>query len=149
MKLLEIWWPYVRKGGYYIIEDLSWDNNNDQRLSLLETDLLPGGRAILEAHATFYVDTLFGHRNFSVHQNLTGDSSGEGGKFRPAQCCTRSRRLHNSHVVVVQKRDDSRPLRPFAPNNADERRRPMTAAWIETLQEDADGRAQARRKPSR
>ena len=98
-------------------------------------------RAILESNAAFYVDTLLGHRNFSHFQNETGDysdeySPGGSGKPRPAQCCTRSRRLHNSHVVVIQKRDESRPLRPYAPNRADARRAPMTQTWMRTTREE-------------
>ena len=138
MKLLEIWWPLVRPGGYYIIEDMSWDNNRDGgRLSLLETGLpdgFPVARSIIEGNAAFYVDTLFGHRNFSHLKNMTGDSSEkEFARKRPAQCCTRSRRLHNSHAIVIQKRDESRPLRPYAPNMDATRRRPMMHAWRETI----------------
>ena len=131
-KLLEIWWPLVRPGGYYIIEDLSWDNNQDQRLSLLESPLTAGTRDIIENNAAFYIDSLFGHRNFSDFKNTTDDSSEVYGTRRPAQCCTRSRRLHNSHVVVIQKRDASRPLRPYAPNLANPTRRPMTYDWMQT-----------------
>ena len=145
-RLLEIWWPLVKPGGYYIIEDMSWDNNVDQRLSLLETPLFPSTRAILEENAAFFIDSLFGHRNFSHFQNQTGDSSVEYHGKRPAQCCTRNRRLHNSHVVVIQKRDASRPLRPYAPNLADERRRPMTASWMRTTQGTAQDESEGGRR---
>ena len=137
MKLLAIWWPLLKPGGYYVIEDLSWDNNKDQQLSLLETTQLPEAKAILQSNAAFYVDTLLGHRNFSDFKNATGDSS-EAGLKRPAQCCTRTRRLHNSHLVVIQRRDDSRPLRPYAPNLRDPRRAPMTNGWME-LEENVIG----------
>ena len=134
MKLLEIWWPLIRPGGYYIIEDMSWDNNNDQRLSLLETPLLPAARKIIESNSAFYVDSLFGHRNFTHFRDMTGDSSNATfSRRQPSQCCTRDRRLHNSHMVVIQKRDASRPLMPYAPNLADTRRRPMEHAWMTML----------------
>ena len=139
-RLIEIWWPLVKPGGYYVIEDMAWDSNAKQQLALLETPLLPGFRTILEENSAFFIDSLFGHRNFSDFQNATGDSSEEEfAKKRPAQCCTRSRRLHNSHMVVIQRRDDSRPLRPYGPNLADERRRPMQNKWMETTRAAAGG----------
>ena len=135
-KLLEIWWPLVKPGGYYIIEDMSWDSNAKQQLSLLETPLFESTKRILAENSAFFVDSLFGHRNFSDFQNTTGDSSDEEfAKKRPAQCCTRNRRLHNSHMVVIQRRDESRPLRPYAPNLADERRRPMRHEWMQTTKQ--------------
>ena len=54
-------------------------------------------------------------------------------------------RLH-LEKLQNEKRDASRPLRPYAPNLADERRRPMTASWMRTTQGTAQDESEGGRR---
>lgn len=116
---LAIWWPTVRPGGYYVVEDLQWSGQKREPLllDLLETAARPETREILEGHHAFYIDTAIGHRNWSHWAQMTGRQF------------VRSRHLHNSHLLVVQRRqtDDARP---YQPNKAAVEQHAMGLGWM-------------------
>jgi hypothetical protein len=96
---------------------------------MLETPLLPSTVEILHESHAFYADTLFAHRNFSHWQHVLSTDSTN--RTRPpstgVHCCTHSRHLHNSHVVVLQRRDE--PQRPYHPHTGTGVA-PMKGHWI-------------------
>merc|ERR1740138_949290 len=96
-KTLIVMWPYIRPGGYYVIEDVEWDrgeNGDPKAYPFLHYPerLLPEARAILEGNDAFFADTTLGQRNWnSFHQ-------------REGPWWNRDRFSHNSHLVVIRKR---------------------------------------------
>ena len=78
-KTLHLWWPYVRPGGYYCIEDIATGPNlKGQRYGgkgpfypsgfapLVHNDSwqMPETKALFEANDLFFVDTVVGHRAY-------------------------------------------------------------------------------------
>lgn len=120
MQTLTLWWPFVREGGYYVIEDVATGANrrNQQRyLGALDT---PGysqlahnqsfwdeaTRTILHQHDVFFVDSLAGHRAFELFYQR---SKLDYGPY------TKDAVNHNSHVLVIRKRavPRTRPVQVF------------------------------------
>ena len=140
-RALASWWPLVRPGGYYIIEDLERSvmrsparqtapaplsrrqdkgvgvrvgGGRGQRVGRREgregvhgagLDLLdvPGAAAtsrLLAEHRAFFVDSAFGHRNWSHFRWRASDTA----------------RAHNSKLLVLQKRPT--PPCPFDPDDS-------------------------------
>ena len=101
---LQVMWPYVRPGGYYVIEDIEWDRDGDrkaypflhtpERLKLQTLDILKGNDA-------FFADTTLGHRDWDLWQKRTAN-------------WVIDRFSHNSHLLVIRKR--IAPLRPVFMN---------------------------------
>ena len=71
----------LRPGGYYVIEDIEWRRPSERPflawlwhaiswgggdLHLLQTPLKPETTRLLHENHAFFVDTLFGHRNFTA-----------------------------------------------------------------------------------
>ena len=72
-------------------------------LEWLERPLRPATERVLHENTVFFVDALFGHRNFSVWKRRTAGY-------------TESRTKHNSHMVVIQRRPLTNPPRRFRTN---------------------------------
>jgi hypothetical protein len=103
-KLLVLLWPYVRPGGYYIIEDVgppagdasthvpgeptAW---NEEHFKTTEA------AAIVKGNTAYMVDTSFGHRNFSHYVNTSYPLKG-------MHIHARDRYWHTSHLIVLRKR---------------------------------------------
>lgn len=97
-RALATFFPLVRPGGYYVIEDIEWDRETSS-VRMLNTKLSAATERVLHENAAFFVDSLFGHRNFSEWRRRTGDR------------WTLDRERHNSHLAIIRKRADDVP--PF------------------------------------
>ena len=136
LRTLTLWWPYVRPGGYYIIEDVATGANshNQQRYrGLLDApgysqlahnqsfwDLSDGAREIFFEHDVFFVDSLVGHRAFALWQRRNELDYGPYMKDSVS---------HNSHVIVIRKRavprtQRARPIEVFRGQSA------MRHGWV-------------------
>ena len=113
-------WPFVKKGGYYVIEDVATGARQATgrygcRAALRgfpeRCGFAPGGfaqlvhnrtslgaeaRAIMEEADTVLVDTLPGHRNLDAFRERMGVT------------WMRDQVDHNSHLVVLRKRTEAR-----------------------------------------
>ena len=110
-------WPFVKKGGYYVIEDVAWQATGRYgcRAALRgfpeRCGFAPGGfaqlvrnrtslgdeaRAIIEEADTVLVDTLPGRRNLEAFREKMGVT------------WMRDQVDHNSHLVVLRKRTEAR-----------------------------------------
>ena len=109
-KTLIKWWPYVRKGGLYIIEDIATGANpTGQRyggrgpfyprghspLTHNTSFLMEATKKILREHDSFIVDTLVGHRAFNAFRKALGVWMHDNVD-------------HNSHLLVMRKRSEPR-----------------------------------------
>ena len=108
-RTLAAWWPIVRPGGLYILEDVATGANlkTGQRYGGVSKEAFhppgfaplvhnvtfasPAVRRILEEHDSFFVDTLVGHRNYRAFKRRSGP-------------WMKDRVNHNSHVLVLRKR---------------------------------------------
>ena len=102
-RTLQVMWPYVRPGGYYIIEDVEWDKVSDPRLyPILDPGRhsLPGTSKILEENDCLFADTSLGHRSFDEWNRRSPDIAAV------------DRFTHNSHLAVIRKR--TKPLGPIS-----------------------------------
>ena len=106
VKTLEVFWPLVKPGGYYIIEDIVTGGNKIGHYSTRAGPLDPTGSAwmahngthwpasvrnIYEQNDVFFADTLVGHRDFNgFHSRMQG--------------WMKNRVDHNSHLLVIKKR---------------------------------------------
>jgi SAM-dependent methyltransferase len=114
-KTLHKWWPYVRPGGYYCIEDVATGaNKNGQRyggrkgafffpdgsapLVHNETYVTPETRRLFHENDLFFVDTHVGHR-------------AHGGLLKALGLWMKDRVNHLSHVLVIRKRETPRTRR--------------------------------------
>ena len=125
---LHAFWPVLRPGGYYVIEDIEWRRPSERPflawlwhaiswgggdLHLLQTPLKPETTRLLHENHAFFVDTLFGHRNFTAMRKAGAGSGAStfwpwaGGRWMLDS------NHHNSHVAVIQKRAEGHPARPF------------------------------------
>ena len=100
-------WPLVKPGGYYIIEDVTTGGNvhghfmNRKFLPLERsgyawlahngTDWPAGVREIYEGHDVFLADTLLGAREFDDYQERHSS-------------WLMDRVNHNSHMIIIRKR---------------------------------------------
>ena len=123
-KTLLLFWPYVRPGGFYVIEDVTtgarartgrygcraarrdhgahpekcgFAPSGWSELAHNVTFLLPEARAILEENTAFFADTLVGHRAFDEFRSAMGVTWMQG------------RVNHNSHMLVIRRRTNPRP----------------------------------------
>lgn len=109
-KTLIKWWPYVRKGGLYIIEDIATGANpTGQRyggrgpfyprghspLTHNTSFLMEATKQILRENDAFVVDTLVGHRAFNAFRKALGVWMHDNVD-------------HNSHLLVMRKRNEPR-----------------------------------------
>ena len=120
-------WPYVRPGGFYIIEDVGPPSGsmpplrgeptawNEQHLQF------PEAQRIIRENTAFMVDTSFGHRNWSFYANTS--------VWGQIPFHAHGRYQHTSHVIVLRKRTEAHSARPWRqfygqPGGA------MTREWI-------------------
>ena len=104
-RTLQVMWPYVRPGGYYVIEDIDWDRDGDRKAyPILHTPerFQPQTIEILKDNDAFFADTTLGHRDWDLWQR------------RVTANWVIDRLSHNSHLVVIRKR--IAPLRPVSMN---------------------------------
>ena len=101
-KLLVHFWRFVRPGGYYIIEDVG---NDAQGLEEMNENAFTSAEArqIVEANHAYFIDPLFGHRNFSHFAN----TSVWGNKI------IESRTRHANHMAIIRKRAPAHPGQPW------------------------------------
>lgn len=122
-------WPFVRPGGYYIVEDVvtgarfrtgrygckAAAARANRRGEAADCGFAPGGwselahnisfvspeaRAILEGNVVFFADTLVGHRAFDQFRRVMGVT------------WMKDRVNHNSHLLVIRKRSRPLPAQP-------------------------------------
>ena len=117
-------WPLVKPGGYYIVEDVTTGGNveghfmNRKRWPLDRsgyawlahnvTDWPEGVREIYEGHDVFLADTLVGQREW------------DGYRQRHEGAWLNDRVDHNSHMLVIRKRRNG-------PRKTPVKRRPIRA----------------------
>ena len=108
--LLSKWWPTVRPGGFYVIEDIECTSptpgSAEVQVMMKETPLMAQTKEILEGNMAFFVDPLFGHRNFTAWNATTVWGTP----------MTHSRRRHNSYMAFIRKRTAGRPALPWQQN---------------------------------
>ena len=106
-KTLLAFWPYLRLGGLYVIEDVvtggdargqfvealgtTWSQPGRSRLLHDTERLQPDTRAIFTQNNIFLADTTVGHRNFAALARSV-----------PSKWF-RNRVDHNTHLIVIQK----------------------------------------------
>jgi len=104
-RTLEAWWPYLRPGGIYCVEDVSTGANHKNRYG--GGDMAPAGHAplvhderlwstavqrIFAEHDSFFADTLIGHNSYGRYARVKG------------HLMHKDRVSHLSHVLVLRKR---------------------------------------------
>jgi len=112
-KTLHRWWPYVRPGGYYCVEDVATGANaKGQRyggrgpffppgsapMVHNETYIMPETHQLFHENDLFFVDTHVGHR---AHEQVR----------RALGLWMKDRVNHLSHVLVIRKRETPRKRR--------------------------------------
>ncbi|KAL1515873.1 hypothetical protein AB1Y20_002488 [Prymnesium parvum] len=105
-KTLHLWWPYLRVGGFYCIEDIATGaNSKGQRYGgkgpfypsgwapLVHNDTWsrPETKELFAKHDSFFVDTMVGHRTFEAVRKALG-------------LWMKDRVDHGSHILVIRKR---------------------------------------------
>jgi len=132
-KTLHRWWPYLRPGGYYCIEDVATGaNSKGQRyggrpgafffpdgsapLVHNETYVTAETTRLFHANDLFFVDTHVGHRAHDAVRRALG-------------LWMKDRVNHISHVLVIHKRETPRMRR--VESALDERR----AMWEKGVQQ--------------
>lgn len=105
-RTLQVLWPLVRPGGYYVIEDAAWDRDLNTHPFLHPQQIKRRTLRILQENDAVYADTMLGHRAWSLWQE----------RFRAVRPKDRVPDYfgHNSHLVVIRKR--TRPLRQVLVN---------------------------------
>ena len=88
---LQLWWPSVRKGAYYVLEGLDKARGGLNFQQAPEA-LQPGTRALLEGNEAFFVDPSVGHRQWAQWVRQQHKSAEDG---YAAQA---------SYVLVLRKR---------------------------------------------
>jgi len=103
-KTLHLWWPYVRPGGYYCVEDVATGPNMKGQRYGGKGPFYPSGwaplvhndsyiseatRTLFFEHDTFFVDTMVGHRAFDDVRRALG-------------LWMKDRVDHGSHILVVR-----------------------------------------------
>lgn len=87
--LLPLWWPYLKPGGYYVMEDLDARKEKggldfQQKPSSIKAE----AKQILRDNHVMYMDTHLGHRNW--------DTFIKGVDW--------NHKIHNSYLIVIRKR---------------------------------------------
>ena len=117
--LFPLYWPLVKPGGYYLIEDVDSQKGGDDYVSRYSS-LSPEVRDAMEKHHTFFVDSTPGFSD--------GDWRGWQKDLGPRW--VRSRVVHNSHLLVIRKRSpqdqEAPPRKASMPMNL-EKKLPNTA----------------------
>ena len=106
VKTLEAWWPYLRPGGIYCVEDVATGANHKNRFG--GGDMAPPGLAplahhgdkmwspsvkqIFAQHDSFFADTLVGHNSYTRYARRMG------------RLMHKDHVSHQSHVLVLRKR---------------------------------------------
>lgn len=94
-RTLLVLWPFLRPGGYYIIEDVEWDREGDRMAYPVlhaPESLHPATVEILRRNDAVFVDTALGHRAWDLWL------------ARSFPKWALDRFSHNSHLVILRKR---------------------------------------------
>lgn len=87
-RVLKVWWPYVKPGGYYIIEDISdFIGFEEDPSKLAEVT-----RSIFRDNMVYFVDAAVGHRDWDTWLD------------RVRSFGITSHRVHNSYMIIIRKR---------------------------------------------
>jgi hypothetical protein len=99
--LFGLFFPLVKPGGYYVIEDVDPQRGGDN-VTQQHSSLSPALRDALEQHHAFYADTTVGipPRRWAVWAKKMGPAPGRPGD--PGW--VKNRAVHNSHLLVIRKR---------------------------------------------
>jgi len=131
-KTLHLWWPYVRPGGYYCIEDVATGPNlKGQRYGgkgpfypsgfapLVHNDtwIMPKTATLFAENDVFFVDTMVGHRAYESVRKALG-------------FWMKDHVNHGSHILVVRKRVTPRT---HAVHSALAKRRAMWEAGVRPM----------------
>lgn len=108
--LLTLMWPFVRPGGYYIIEDVG-PPSGEIRKNINEPSAWneqhihdPEAARIVRDNTAYVVDSTFGHRNWTTYSNtLVWNMS----------FIANGRDRHNTHIIVLRKRTPRHPPQPW------------------------------------
>ena len=96
--LFQFMWPLVRVGGFYVIEDVD-PQRGGLKFTQDHDSLPPLMRTVLEENYAFEVDSTPG----IPPERWKGWQSFMSGRWaRPPY--VRSRAVHNSHLLVIQRR---------------------------------------------
>ena len=126
--LLVALWPFVREGGYYIIEDVGPPSDKiplarDEPTTWNEQHMRnPEALKIVQENTAFIVDTTFGHRNFSAYANVS--------IWGLPPFHAQGRLIHNSHLIVLRKRFTAHPPKPWKQFYGSGPGGAMTRDWI-------------------
>jgi len=112
-KTFEVFWPLLRPGGYYVIEDIATGANVWGKYTVGQKALpgfsavahhaSPAMRRAFDEHDVFFADTLVGSRNFEAFS-------------RKMRGWMKDHVDHNSHILVIRRRNTPRT-------------RPVSLAW--------------------
>jgi len=98
MKFLVKMFPFLKPGGYYIIEDIGSGQRGPEYFHEKPEELLtPESREILESNDAMWVDTALGHRAWPEWVRRVGVMWAANHTY------------HNSYTIVIKKRE--RPLK--------------------------------------
>ena len=101
-RFLQVMFPFVKPGGYYIIEDIGYNQGGVKKFKTPKL-LMDETRSILQANDCIFVDTTIGHRGWEQWVKRWG------------QMWVKNHIEHNSYLLVIRKRD--RPLKEVKINS--------------------------------
>merc|ERR1712216_222203 len=73
-RTLDVMWPYLKPGGFYIIEDVEWNKYNLGSYAFIHefARLTYVTKKILSQNDAFFVDSTTGHRSWESWQKRQG-----------------------------------------------------------------------------
>lgn len=150
-RTLLAWWPLVKPGGLYLIEDVATGARLDAQpfynrvvydgekpnarhaynpLVHNATTLSPAAKRIFDEHDSYFVDTAPGHRAWD---EFTGALRRFSSHLPGRRVYARDRLNHNSHVLVLRKRRTGPRTRPVTMNIGHGAMTRVTAEPVDTV----------------
>merc|ERR1712118_456040 len=115
-RTLEVMWPFISPGGWYMIEHVEWDRKQLNMIyPLLHNRKKPVTGDVLQQNHAFFVDTSLGRRDWKAWaERHPEDADNASYRFH-----------HTSNVMAIQKRrrqyhghvDDDRDYDAERPRN--------------------------------
>ena len=107
-KLLKIWWPVLKPGGFYVIEDC-YPHGNSGNIDFEENpDVLPEfTREVFRDNHVMYVDAWVGTRSYDELKKRNDRIEGK-------DVVIKDRRNHYSYLIIIRKRIGPVPPLPVA-----------------------------------